>query len=198
MILFAICSSINGYNKGVYSEEERFKQTINTIDSIKRNVHNSYIVLCDNTSLNNEHENYLKNNVDLFLKINSNYDNKSLNEASQLINIINSVDNIDYDIFFKISGRYYLNEKFNIETYKNGEINFREFDYGRLCYSTVLYSFNKSQKNFMIDIYKKFIESNNYMDIESGLHSLLLNKVNKLDYLGVSGNIAPSGEYLEH
>lgn len=49
MIIFGIRSSINGYNKGVYSTQERFEQTIQTISNF---IEIDTIILCN--------KNYLK------------------------------------------------------------------------------------------------------------------------------------------
>jgi hypothetical protein len=199
MIIFGICSSINGYNKGVYSTQDRFEQTIQTINSIKKLNLNTYIILCDNSDISNEHKNDLVKNVNLFIQSNNNMDSKSYSESQQMIQIINNINNLEYDVFFKISGRYFLKNNFDFNQYNNDKINFREFNYdGRFCYSTVLYSFSKKHEEFMKSNYEKFIIERSAVDIETGLYNMINNVVNKIKNLGVAGNIAPSGEYLEH
>lgn len=199
MIIFGICSSINGYNKGIYSMQERFEQTIETIDSIKRLDLGAYIILCDNSDILNEHKYELTNIVDLFISGNNSMDDKSYSESQQIIQIIDNIKNLEYDVFFKISGRYFLKDDFDIGKYLNDEINFREFNYdGRFCYSTVLYSFSKRHEDFMKSNYERFIIDRNSVDIETGLYNMMNSVVKKIEYLGVAGNIAPSGEYLEH
>jgi hypothetical protein len=198
MIIFGICSAINGNNKGVYSAEERLQQTLKTIQSIRDVVEDSYIVLCDNSNIDSDYKDVLMSSVDLFINVKSNDINKSYNESFQVLKILESI-NIEYDYFFKISGRYYLLPNFDINQYINDKINFREFNFdGRLCYSTVLYSFNKKNEDLIISTHNKFTQEKKYSDIETGLYFLLNKYVNKLNYLGVAGNIAPSGEYLEH
>jgi hypothetical protein len=199
MIIFGICSSINGYNKGVYSTQERFEQTIQTINSIKKLNLNTYIIVCDNSDISSEHKDEIVKIVDLFISINNNMDSKSYSESQQMIQIINNINNLEYDVFFKISGRYFLKDDFDFNQYNNDGINFREFNYdGRFCYSTVLYSFSKKHEEFMKSNYEKFIVERSAVDIETGLYNMINNVVNKIKYLGVAGNIAPSGEYLEH
>lgn len=199
MIIFGICSSINGYNKGIYSMQERFEQTIETIDSIKRLDLGAYIILCDNSDILNEHKYELTNIVDLFISGNNSMNDKSYSESQQIIQIIDNIKNLEYDVFFKISGRYFLKDDFDIGKYLNDEINFREFNYdGRFCYSTVLYSFGKRHEDFMKSNYERFIIDRNSVDIETGLYNMMNSVVKKIEYLGVAGNIAPSGEYLEH
>ena len=199
MIIFAICSSINGYNKGVYNIQERFEQTIKTIDSIKKITNNSYIILCDNSNISTEYKEMLIEIVDLFIPSNNSMYDKSHNESQQMIQVIDNIKDLEYDIFFKISGRYYLKDDFDINQYKNDKINFREFNHnGKLCYSTVLYSFSKRHEKKKKKSYERFINEQKSIDIETGLYNMINNVVSKIDYLGVAGNIAPSGEYIEH
>lgn len=199
MIIFGICSSINGYNKGVYNTQERFDQTIKTINSIKGLKLNTYIILCDNSHISNNYKDELLKNVDLFIQCNNSMDNKSYSESQQMIQIIENINKLKYDVFFKISGRYFLKNDFDFNQYNNDKINFREFNYnGRLCYSTVLYSFSKKHEQFMKSNYERFIIERNSVDIETGLYNMINNVVNKIEHLGVAGNISPSGEYIEH
>ena len=204
MIIFGICSSINGYNKGVYSTQERFEQTIQTINSIKNLNLNTYIILCDNSDISNEHKDELIKNVNLFIQSivvqpGPTMDTKSHSESQQMVQIIDNINKLEYDVFFKISGRYFLKDDFDFNQYNNDGINFREFNYdGRFCYSTVLYSFSKKHEDFMKSNYEKFIIERSAVDIETGLYNMINNVVNKIKNLGVAGNIAPSGEYLEH
>jgi hypothetical protein len=199
MIIFAICSSINGYNKGVYNTHERFEQTIKTINSIKKITNNPYIILCDNSNISTEYKEILIETVNLFIPSNNSMYDKSHNESQQMIQVIDNIKDLEYDIFFKISGRYYLKDDFDINQYKNDKINFREFNHdGKLCYSTVLYSFSKRHEEFIKKNYERFINEGKSIDIETGLYNMINSVVNKIDYLGVAGNIAPSGEYIEH
>jgi hypothetical protein len=199
MIIFGICSSINGPNKGIYSIDQRFSQTLETINSIRKYVSNAYLILIDNSELPEIYVESLTKNVDLFISDKFDFNDKSNNESRQMIKIIEKIKYMQYDIFFKISGRYTLIEKFDINIHLNNGINFREFIYGSddHCYTTVLYSFSKSNENIMIECYNKLINSN-YRDIEHGIYDILNKYVNKIDYIGVTGNIAPSGQYLEH
>ena len=65
MIIFGICSSINGPNKGIYSIEQRFSQTLETINSVRKYVNNAYVILIDNSELPESYVESLKNQVDL-------------------------------------------------------------------------------------------------------------------------------------
>ena len=217
MNIFTICSALNisGHGKSIYSVEERFNQTLYTIKSIRDRDEKSYIIFCENSPISIEHRSKIELIVDKFISINDgdvfykdfpkiNYSSgKSKAEAYQMINAIEFAKNLEYEVFFKISARYYLLDTFDLNKFKNDKINFRELDHGYLCNSTVLYSFCKKHEVIM---QKKMMDIIPYMDayskdIETAIHSIKYeypNEVNNIEYLGVAGNIAPSGDPLEH
>ena len=211
MIVFAICSCINTSAFSVFSTEERYKQTLDTIKSIRENIENSYIILCENSPISSNIKEELTLLVDKFISL---YDNeifyskispisykngKSIGELYQMLNCIEVIIKLDYDIFFKISGRYKLTNKFDLNKFNNNKINFREFNHGGLCFSTVLYSFCKSHETIMENKFLEISSVLNNKDIEWALHSLKNNNnTNLLDYLGVCGYISPDGNWIEH
>jgi len=199
MNVFAICSSINASNKGVFNAQTRFDQTLRTIESIRRHNQQSFIVLCENSELDQDQKSKITPFVDLFTFTPEISNSKSKNEARQMIQVINEIKNIDYRIVFKISGRYYLNDNFDFKKFDNNQINFREFNWsGRHCFSTVLYSFSKNHEDTMNSCYEKYINENLPCDIETEIYNMLGTCANRIENLGVSGIIAPSGEYIEH
>lgn len=195
MLIFGICSSINGKDKGVFNSEQRFDQTKNTIKSIREKVKDSLIVICENSELSEDHKNELVSLVDIFTTASEYGLEKSRNESRQMISVIKCIEKLDYEAFFKISGRYFLNEKFDISNYKLNKINFKKIDQpGNDHYNTVLYSFNKHHESLMKDAYQKFIDDNlKGEDIEHGLRRLIKENVNGVIDLGVSGIVAPTG-----
>lgn len=199
MIVFGICSSISVKSepKSVFSDQQRFEQTKDTINSIRNKIANSYVVLCENTNISAEHRREIENLVDVFISISENVNEKSRNEARQCLAIIENIKNINYESFFKLSGRYTLNEKFNLVNYKNDKINFRRFDRNNDSWHiTVLYSFNKNHETYMKNSYVKFIEDNlPREDIEHGMCRIVKENLNRVSELGVSGHISPTGEF---
>ena len=82
------------------------------------------------SELTTEEERYFKENVDYFLniyEIDRSYSrlihgySKSMGEGNMTIFALNYIlqNNIEFDCFYKISGRYWLDEIFNHETYEN-------------------------------------------------------------------------------
>ncbi len=120
--------------RSVFSKNERFEQTKKTIKTIKEKIPNNKIILVEFSQLTNEEEIYFKNNVDYFLniyEIDKSYTrlihghSKAMGEGNMTIFALNYilVNNIEFDYFYKISGRYWLDEIFNYETYENN-LNF--------------------------------------------------------------------------
>lgn len=157
--LFLVGSAINHFQEddfSVYSREERFNQTLDTIKSIKEKVTNSYILLYEvsETDIDSLHENELKDNVDLFLNVNQDpiikliYENlhsnpikftygKSMLECRALQIVLDHLreHNIFNDVMrvFKLSGRYQLNDYFDINDYNSrfliNKYVMKSFDY---------------------------------------------------------------------
>lgn len=142
--LFLVGSSIRHFHAEEYSaykEEERFQQTLKTIESIKEKVPNSYILLfeCSSSPIDDKQRDTFKNECDLFLEFHNEpvmmqiYENlekrpeaftygKSLLETRGLLNALYVIQkhNLfnDSQRVFKLTGRYLLNEDFDIKDYE--------------------------------------------------------------------------------
>lgn len=113
--------------RSIYSKEERFQQTLMTISSVRQYIPNSYIILCDNSIFDDEMNNELLKQTDLFLNVTDdrlfNYETdvsifKGIGELYQLLVVKKYFfDKINSSILgrniFKISGRYTINEQFD-------------------------------------------------------------------------------------
>lgn len=157
--LFLVSSSIKHFQEdkfSAYDEEQRFKQTLNTIDCIRSKVPESYIVLfeCSSSSINQKQKDILNKNTDLFLDFHQEpglqqiYTNlksrpelitygKSLLETRGLLNTLGEIQkhNLfnDSQRVFKLTGRYLLNDDFRIEDYQSrfleGYYVIKKYDY---------------------------------------------------------------------
>jgi hypothetical protein len=143
--LFLIGSALKHFqenNFSAFTEEQRFEQTLKTIECVREKVPTSYIILfeCSYQTLAEEHKNILRNKCDLFLdfsnepvlqQIYSNIEKrpelitygKSLLETKGLLNTLYYIKthNLfpDSQRVFKLTGRYLLNEYFDINDYKS-------------------------------------------------------------------------------
>lgn len=131
--------------RSVYNPEERAGQTMQTIQSIREKVPGAKIVLVE-SGLRADLPLELSNQVDQYIYVGNNFlvrfacDSrfKSLGEAAMLLAAAGSIT-YKADLFFKISGRYFLDENFNIESWRS---ELFKFFYIREDYvSTRLYSF---------------------------------------------------------
>jgi hypothetical protein len=143
--LFLIGSALKHFQESEFSaftEQQRFEQTLETIKCVREKVPTSYIILfeCSYTSISEEHKNILREKCDLFLDFSNEpvlqviYENikqrpelitygKSLLETRGLLNTLYYIR--EHNVFsdsqrvFKLTGRYLLNDNFDINDYKS-------------------------------------------------------------------------------
>lgn len=200
--------------RSVFTIEERFKQTIKTIESIKKYINNPYIVLIEGSHINNDYEYIFKNIVDYYFNISDikiykdNIDSpyKICGEASLLLSYLDSEhlkNNIlNFKSITKISGRYYLTEEcINIDEYLKYSNILCKYYKEHNNMSTIIYSFSINELNdYYISI--KYIYNNleKYKNesIENILYDIWLkNKnYNNIEKLGVCGNIAVNNYFI--
>jgi len=135
--------------RSVYTHEERFQQTKRTIETIKQKIPNSKIIIVECSNLNFEQEDYLKKNSDYFLnlyneeKIKNNISgkSKSLGEGTMTFCALKYIidNNIDYNNLIKISGRYWLSNKFDYNKFNNNNIVIKYIDNNKDNVFTALY-----------------------------------------------------------
>ena len=128
--VFIITSTINT-QFGLISVEDRYQQTIATIDSIKQKDKNAVIILIDNSSvpLSDVQYNILNANATYFLDIGNRTPCKLLNKdgvkgAGEAYMLLVGLDlikklNLLPKRVFKISGRYKISNTFDISFYDN-------------------------------------------------------------------------------
>jgi hypothetical protein len=142
--LFLVGSAINHFKEddlSAFKAEERFQQTLDTIQSIKNKVPDAYILIYEGseTPIKEEYKEKFIEKSDLFLEFGNDpymkslYENlhrdpdkftfvKSMLECRCLELVLNHMK--EHNIFndatrvFKLSGRYQLNEYFDIDDYK--------------------------------------------------------------------------------
>ena len=142
--LFLVGSAINHFKEddlSAFKAEERFQQTLDTIQSIKDKVPDAYILIYEGseTTIKQEYKDKFIEQSDLFIEcgddpyMKSLYENlhrdpgkftfvKSMLECRCLELVLNHM--MEHNVFndatrvFKLSGRYKLNEYFDIDDYK--------------------------------------------------------------------------------
>ena len=143
--LFLIGSALKHFQEkkfSAFNEKQRFEQTLKTIECVREKVPTAYIVLfeCSYTSIEEDQKEILRSKCDLFLDFSSEpvlqaiYENinnkpelitygKSLLETRGLLNTLYYIR--EHNLFsdsqrvFKLTGRYLLNQYFDINDYKS-------------------------------------------------------------------------------
>jgi hypothetical protein len=196
--------------RSIYTSKQRFEQTIETITSIRINIPNSYIILFDNSIFDNNYKKILENNVDTFINITddetlnfytNHYEYKAFSDITQQLSFYNSffknVDMNSFQNFFKISGRYSINDNFNFNNFdnqynifkKNTEVLDRDY------YYTCFYKLNSNILNeYFIKLQNlldnKNLYENNYSDLEVILPKLFIDRISLVENLGITQRIA--------
>lgn len=157
--LFLVGSALKHFQEdkfSAYDEEQRFNQTLETIECIRKKVPESYIVLfeCSSKPIDEKQKDILKEKSDLFLEfydepvLKQIYENlekrpelitygKSLLETRGLLNALYVIKQhnlfSDSQRVFKLTGRYLLNDDFDIQDYQSkfleGKYIVKKYDY---------------------------------------------------------------------
>lgn len=203
--------------RSVFSFEKRVEQTLETIKSVREKNPFCKIMIIECSNINLETEMKFVEASDYFhnfyfdKKIREivNGKNKSWGECELMKLAINEILKIqDYEFvnIFKISGRYYLDEKFSKNKFLNDKVNIKvPFRGGYNTWvSTCLYSFPKTNVGEILNIFNNisnFYKIGDQKDIETHFLKFLLSsnlKINFIETLGVSGLIAVNGELCSH
>lgn len=176
--IFCIVSAI-GNNYGIFSYQQRFEQLLSTIKSIKKYASGSDIVIYDaSENLLPEKDvvylNTLVNQVILlnedmyihFLKYNSKdpspnkFEKKTVGEIQSMLAFLNFLKNHKkrYNRVFKLSGRYELNDNFNLSSYadKTDKCVFlnKENWYDQHVFTMRLWSFDYNRLDDILNVFQ--------------------------------------------
>lgn len=143
--LFLIGSALKHFQEdkfSAYDEQQRFEQTLETIECVRKKIPDSYVVLfeCSSKPIDEKQKKIFKEKADLFLEFYNEpvlqqvYENlekrpelitygKSLLETRGLLNTLYAIKKhnlfSDSQRVFKLTGRYLLNDDFNIQDYQS-------------------------------------------------------------------------------
>ena len=190
--------------RSIFSTEERFKQTQYTIQTIKKYIPDPYIIIVECSYFNEEQYNFFNNNCDHIINLFNDLDSKkfiysnskSSGEGTMTIKALEYIlkSNIEYNYFFKISGRYFLNEHFNINDFNNEYNVIKQTDH--LSINTTFYKINKKYLKILLNFLKNSYDKMNKCIGYEMLFKSFIDNINDNKYinnLGCSGNIAICG-----
>lgn len=195
--------------RSIYSTTERFNQTIDTINSVKKHIPNYFIVLFDNSIFTSDEYDCLAKNVDIFLNMTNNtklYEftnnsaNKAYGEISQTYNALQFIQNMTFNNMFKISGRYIINDTFDYDIFNNNDNLFKRdssIDFVNYYY-TSLYKISKNNFNeyykVVNELYEFIQTSNIYDNVSYEVFFPIKLKFTEINHLGLTENIAVRNE----
>lgn len=224
---------------GVFEPQKRFEQTITTINSIRGKIPDARIVLleCSGQALSEDIKKHLLQSVNLyadfskdqnvthFYKTIENHDiMKNLTEMVCFVKFLNLAKENKVKVFegvdrvFKISGRYYLTDNFDITKYDDtvkGKYVFKrkmtsQFPIGvtggvNRQYMSRLWSFdpillNETIATFttMINNFIDRVNNKGYIDIEHSFYKFMdPQKVIEFEKTGVAGQFGATGCTVE-
>ena len=198
--------------RSTYSAEERYNQSLQTIDSIRKYLPEAKILFVECSDIPNEYITTLSAKVEYFINqyniseakeacLETN--KKGFGEAIQTKLAIEYIiqKNLNFDRFFKISGRYFLTDKFVSDKYRTDVYTFKKrADTGNhiITISTVLYSFPMA---FIHNFYSCVTEVVEYYKTHSprGYEELLpiiCEPRNEIEIIGAAGLVAVNDEYF--
>lgn len=195
--------------RSVYTHDERFEQTKKTIESVKQKIPNVKILIVECSKLSFEQEDYLKKNSDYFLNLfqnekirkNTSGISKSLGEGTMTLCALNYIidNNIEFNNLIKISGRYWLSEKFNYNKFNNNNIVIKYIDNNKDNVFTALYQLPKeSIINFKTFLANKFNEMINCIGYEV-LFAIFIKSEKRLiinlNPIGLEGYVSVAQEF---
>jgi hypothetical protein len=198
LITSAIASSF-----GIFSHHERYLQTIDTINSIKKYAPNSSITLIDSSSNSiDEYVDILRSQIDELVDYTNNrivkqipitWKNESINKnltETYVIGDFLSQWTCNADRVFKISGRYNLTENFVLEEQDVRELYVFQTQWDSnwpegMCeipfqYPSFGFSFPTDHLKFMSEIFNKshelileHVNTGRYCDLEHALYNFI-------------------------
>jgi len=221
-ILFIITSLVKVRDNYVsaFTTDERYKQTLNTIYSIRSRLPFAIIVVVEASHSNTP---IVFEGVTMYYVDNTILsDSKSIGEANILRTFLSSTlyRSITYErnhLVFKISGRYLLDNNFDITKFDDNKLNCRQVDTKNdpndshynvnyispnpdICSITSLFAFPSKMTDYLHNRMEFVIDSILQMggDIEHHIFRNVPNEmINNIDLIGISGFIT-SGRFLTY
>lgn len=233
---FIVTSAVNS-KFGVFKPTERLQQTIDTINSIKSKVPNAKIIImeCCGDPIKKEQEDILRAHCDVFVDysrdedVQAMYDNDNwdvVKNGTEIMCFGRALAELnadgafkDIDRIHKMSGRYVLNDMFDLETYEQTDVVNKivigpkyksqfpiEITTVPLQYMARLWSWPHSRIDEVVGVYNdsfiffaERLAAGGYVDIEHVLYKFLNpDNVHEIQNLGVEGQIAPNGQPIKN
>ena len=207
-VLHTVATPLTYAPRSYYSEYERYKQTLGTIESIRAHVPHGWIYFLEGSHVEPWMETVLESAVDRYVNLaDISYIEdavvsplKEYGEAALSLYFLDHIIDNRCDHIFKISGRYYLTDEFNLWRILLGKTP--TFCKGKkadpLIVSTVLYYFRRDYVTEFVVAFKKMMEI--YGKATAAVHferllPTFIQNITIVDKIGVAGLVS---SYLSH
>ena len=190
--------------RSIFSDRKRLEQTLRTVGSIRERVSDGFVILLENSVLSDAEISNLRRQVDWLVSFagvrpaaalrDGPY--KGAAEAFMLLSMKDTVRRFEYRRLFKISGRYWLTERFDAGNFSPSKLSFLARDG---TYSSRLYCIPKTLEGLYFRQLKAALPlTRRGVSIEAailkGLPAAMLDSV---AVLGVAGCVAPTGDLVD-
>lgn len=204
---------IYGKPRSVYTHDQRYEQTLGTINSIRETVPQTYIILVELSDLLPKYKKILFDIVDCFIDLSHDksaqhyaINDKSIGDLYSVLQgyLFVLTSNIKFDVIYKISGRYYLDNNFKLSNFDKNHITFNRYTFmtedKKTVYYTTGYGCGYEMK---LHLLKGFLDAffilqqKECHNIEGALFKAMDSKTPNLrfvDKIGVSGLVSTTGE----
>jgi len=202
-------------SRSIFTQTDRYNQTLLSINSVRQYINNSYIIFIECSNLKKEYEEELKTLVDKYINLYFDENLRSIvespykgwGESIQILKGIEEIENISVQNLYKLSGRYYINEKYNKKIEEINKVVCKKIDKEKHHIweipNNIVTVFFKIPKSMITDYYT-FLISNQYM-YSKGIAAekaikVFLNSITNKEYiieLGISGFVSVDGSYYE-
>lgn len=205
LIIITSCLATK-YRDNVFTQEERYNQTVNTIDCINKYMHNTEILFIEASNCNPIYKNNIKQKCKYYIDISDESDtiqyciggHKSLGDTYITLKGIEYIknNNINFNICYKISGRYYPAECFNYDLIDKSIPTFKDSWHapGRnimTCFYAIPFAFLDEYQNNIQNTFQ-FMKYCSNVPVEDYLPNLF--KIKKLilwnEKIGIHGIVA--------
>jgi len=200
------------HTRSIYDSSTRFEQTKKTIQSVKEKMKDEYlIILVECSPLTEEESAYLNANVDIVLNLYDHEDqeirmniyslSKSLGEGTMTMEAFKFLQNIEYENLFKVTGRYWLSDRFNYDNFNDEKSTIRFIKDDTTCGCTSLYKLNYKHSilwdKWLQNSVDQMLDCRSYENIFADF----MRQINPaeyvaIDHIGISGTWAPDGTII--
>ncbi len=209
-VIHADNSNLSNSVRSISSVRERMEQTALTISSVREKCINAHIILVEagaeelSTELRDLADEYVYLGGDVNIRKAVDSKRKGWGEAKMILAVLDRLK--DFDFVFKLSGRYYLNNSFSIDSIDFDKYNFKNYTLsGEVAFGFAKKYINGSHSTRLYGIPVRYLKSyetalkksSNLLRYKGSIEWVLPKRLKGEFYyqknLGVSGNIAVDG-----